>query len=77
MNTISTHLILMCRTGYQILRLPSWITRTIDPTLGLERSVDILWLGYIMMPIHSTPTPTLTLNIYKQGIDLNLPRTGC
>ena len=62
---------------------PNWITHTIDPTLGLERSVDILWLASILPQLiaHDTITPTWMANVehlatlYKQGIDLLDPQT--
>lgn len=62
---------------------PTWITTTLDPTFGLERSVDILWLG-IMLPqlsVQNPQTPTWMSNVehlarpYKQGIDLLAPET--
>ena len=62
---------------------PSWIIHTIDPTLGMERNVDILWLGSILPQLrtHDTTTPTWMANVehlaalYKQGIDLLNPQT--
>lgn len=62
---------------------PTWITTVLDPTFGLERSVDILWLG-IMLPqlsVQNAETPTWMSNVehlamlYKQGIDLLAPQT--
>lgn len=62
---------------------PTWITTTLDPTFGLERSIDILWLG-IMLPqlsVQNPQTPTWMSNVehlaglYKQGIDLLAPQT--
>ena len=57
---------------------PTWISNTIDPTLGLERSVDILWLGILLpqLSIQETTTPIWMSNVehlatlYTQGIDL-------
>lgn len=61
---------------------PTWIITITDPTLGLERIVDILWLGSILPQLnaHGTTTPTWMANVehlatvYKQGVDLLDPQ---
>ena len=59
---------------------PTWILSTISPTLGFERSMDILWLGLVLPQLGpSSSRPIWMENVallarhYATGIDLMDP----